>query len=303
MRSPSRRRLLGSLGALAGVAAGCLGSPGTGSQPTADAGSDGTATTTGSTDAPRVVAPGTTVETDDGTVTVSAPRLRKLALLDSGIWGDVRAADGQFLLVDVEIDGTAFGEDFEALRSLPLSASVDGSIVDDDPRIVAVVPPGQPPDDPENFQRHAIGFDVPTGTADAAAVVRRDEPRVRWQLDAPVRDHLGAAPDYELEDLAFTPDDEGVIEASVTVSNVGDRDGTWLAQFSVQHANDDSDVVGFRVPAGETISRTVRPPILGAAVGGYKPGRTVTVQFRSHTSLEREVTVPEITGTSTPPGD
>lgn len=220
---------------------------------------------------------------------VTNPRLRKMVVLDFDIWGDVRVADGQFLVVDV----SGFPDD---TREYPLDVTLDGERVapgEERPfRMTGVVPPGAEPVNPERVGTHAAAMDVPARRVDAAAVV---EPGLldggRWDLPESVVEALPRVPAFELRSVEATAVDGGV-DLSVEVANTGDRTGVWLGQVSARSFNDVSEVFGLRVPVGETVARTVRPGILA----DYDPG-DVTVQLFSTTDVERTVTIPEPTAT------
>lgn len=194
--------------------------------------------------------------------------------------------------MDVSDADGSLADDYETVHDLPLAVSLDGSRVGSDVEMVAEVAPGRPPDDPEGIDDHAVGIPVPTRRSDAAAVVWTGEDReVRWNIPGATRASIARAPAFDLRSLETAVDDGG-IELTVTVENTGDRDGRWLGQVSFAGADDMSNVFGFDVGAGTTVTRTVQPPILGGDVGGFEPGRTVTVQFRSTTRVERDVTIP-----------
>lgn len=266
MWSTRRRALLGTVGAGLTSLAGCLS---------------------------------TARDATSGVPRVDNPRLRKMVLHDSGIWGTVRGADGQFLVVDVN----GFGDDTYAY---PLDVTLDGGrVVPDDPepfRKTAVVPLDEPPTDPEGFGDHGAAMDVPARRVDEAAVV---EPGVltggRWELPAAVTDRLHRVPSFDLR--AFETDVvDGTLEVTVTVSNDGDRAGRWLGQLTTAASADSSEVFALAVPAGETATRTVRP-----SLAGIYAGSTVTLELIATTRREREVSVPESTATGTvttaSPGD
>ena len=76
----------------------------------------------------------------------------------------------------------------------------------------------------------SLRFDVPAVEADSAALLGDGR---RWQLDESTREHLARAPDLSLDSLqvpdSVEPDER--FELGVTVSNDGDRTGTFLAGF------------------------------------------------------------------------
>jgi len=94
----------------------------------------------------------------------------------------------------------------------------------------------------------ALKFDVPAIRAENAALTHGDR---RWPLTDPVRDRLAAAPDLRLEslDVPESVDRNERIELGVTVTNEGDRTGTYLGGFRRGGYPQDIDA---RVAPGET---------------------------------------------------
>lgn len=268
MPSPSRRALLGVLAALA---TGCIGQ----TNPPGDTLTETTSTASGpSTESsPRTAtddlsspspSPETTVdapndetppprptvdpdavavplgETVDG-VTVADTRLRP-AVVVHGVHSDVRYPDEgqQFLLVRVSVDGDAprpgrFGAVTAA--SATLSDGFDASS------------PGSSADEAD------LAFPLSVGATDAAAVVwsRPTERDVRWELPDAVVSDLADAPSFEVRafEVPDTASEEESVEVCVVVANVGDEDGTFLAELGSDAVSDQSEA-RLHVPAGET---------------------------------------------------
>ncbi|WP_123537381.1 hypothetical protein [Halosimplex salinum] len=76
----------------------------------------------------------------------------------------------------------------------------------------------------------ALRFDVPRVEADSAALLRDGR---RWPLDESTRERLPTAPDLGLDsiDIPESVEPNERFELGVTVTNDGDRTGTFLAGF------------------------------------------------------------------------
>lgn len=107
--------------------------------------------------------------------------------------------------------------------------------------------------------RHAVS--VPVRAVDSAAVVveRGEEPA--WELPAEVCQRLASAPDFHLHDATVRTED-GRTVLSVTVENRGEREGTFRGTAVSAHITDADEPVWFPVPAGETVTHTVRAGVV-----------------------------------------
>ena len=302
MPSPTRRSLLAGLATVSLSVSGCLATEHSGVPNERTRTETRTASGSGPPATDRVQI-GEPIGVGDRTATVLNPHVRKMVVKDTELWGDLAVGPGQFLLVDVTTaSGNVLSDEYTEVHELPLTVASDWRPLggEAEPTLVADVPPDRPPTDPEDLETHAVGVPVPTGEVDAASVVWRTSDRaVHWELAAETWALLARVPAFVVHAVETAVVDGGIVELTVSVENTGDRDGIWLAQVSEQSANDISDVRGYTIPAGETLTRTVRPPILGERFGGFQPGRTVVVQFDSTRRFQREVTIPTATPTRT----
>lgn len=283
MVSPNRRAVLASVGGTLLPLAGCLG--------------------TASTDTPaaaRTTAKGSqaavAVDVDPGSLSLGMTDVRKMIIADRGPWADLKTGGGQFLVLDlIKPDGGSLMDTYGFDYELPLAVELDGERFGPDAVPVVDVEPHRDPTDPESIDDHLAGLPIPTGQVDAGSVIWvGSEGNFRWELPPDVFQLMADAPTFEIRSFEPQPTGAGGFELDLSVANSGDRDGVWLAQVSIQAANDISDVFGYSIPAGETIHRTVRPRVLAA---GFVSG-TVTIQFWSSTSYERTFTAETSTPTS-----
>lgn len=182
-------------------------------------------------------------ETVDG-VTVANTRLQ-VAVVTYGTHSDVRYVDGgQFLIVRVSSEA-------KSVRGLRLGAVTGASARLSDARRLNRRELSPTESD--------VAFPLPVAETDSAAVVwhRPDERDVRWELPDDVVADLADAPDFEVRSFEV-PDvakDGEVIEATVEVVNVGDQDGTFIAELGSAAISDQGEV-SVEVPAGETVALT-----------------------------------------------
>lgn len=260
MTPPSRRQTLQALGLAVASTAGCLGAP----QPGDD--SDGNTTDTSpratpTSTTPRL-APGETYETDDArTIRVSEPAVHpsvvSVEYVSSTHYYE-RVADagsGQYLAFVVEVEGfdlpTEDRELYGEPIDLPLAVEVGGE------RYADPIPVGR---DGDPYRDH-VAIRVPVVDATDAAVVwaREDGPQPRWELGSDVVEKLAAAPEFEVRDWSVPDRVESgeAFEASVTVANVGGRDGRFLTTLGVKQGSLGLPETSVEVPAGETVTHTV----------------------------------------------
>lgn len=261
--SATRRHVLGAVGAVI-ASAGCLTAR--------ESGSDGEqATATPTPGGGRRVAMGETVTLGATQMTVENPRVRKAVVTTGMAHTRVVAHDGQYVVVDVLVDG----DDPETrAANLDLRASVDG-----EPR-----PDGDPlPSLTGEPASYAFGF--PARHHDTAAILHTGErSRVAWGLPAPVRATLAREPAFVVPDVQVrTRDGRRVLELSVV--NEGERQGVFKARVSLVGFSGGS-VVEFPVPAGGSRTYTGRPgDVLRYAANSG--GGTLTVQYPADDGLTR----------------
>lgn len=141
-------------------------------------------------------------------------------------------------------------------------------------------------------------FQVTVIEADTAAVVWTggDEP-VRWKLPDPVVDAIGTPPQYELREFTV-PDSVSPgepIETTLTVANVGERNGRFLAEHGAVVMSDVGEV-WFDVPQGETVTKEFSlTPSVYTPMYNSNDELTVVCDWGSDRA-ERTVTVVEETG-------
>lgn len=227
-----RRRFLTATTALAGTSlAGCANTQwgsGDGSTPTPDDDS--------------------TLSAGDYTATLSDPRVRP-SIRNGAVHLDVYdEQDAQFLVFGVSTDGAELDE-------LPLSLRADGSTVDDAPMLVGR---------PENEYDVEGAFTVPHGTYGSAEVVlEADGETDSWSVTSDLVDAFGRPPDFTVESLDV-PDsipEVQAFEASFTVSNGGDREARFLAEFGHGLISDTGEAE-LTIPPGEQRTHTeeIDPP-------------------------------------------
>lgn len=257
----NRRQFLALCGGGSGVIAGCLGH---GSVPASETTLVTDSPTTPCSD-PAVPPKPTLADPGAGeTVQLGGDRAVTVAFVD--LYRSVRThgvsstthldvatpADAQFVVAEitVTVDGKPVdpsGED------LPVAIEVDG-VRNPADRPVVINELGW------TAAGTLVGFPVPDEPADNAAVVWTSDgggnDTTRWMVPAGIEDSLGTAPRFSVESVV-TPswtDRSGSFPVQVTVSNDGDRDGRFLAEFGVAVISDVGEIA-FGVPAGETVAR------------------------------------------------
>lgn len=181
-------------------------------------------------------------------VSLTAPGVRP-SIRVAGTHVDVRAeADSQYLVLRADSERTAIDD-------LRLSLVVDGTTVAGAPTFVGR---------PESRRDGPVAFPVPVAAYDSVAVVlESDGESDGWGVPAGVVSTLGAAPVFRVESLDVP---ERVrrgdpFDASVTVTNRGDREARFLAEFGHGLLSDAGEVE-FRVPVGgqRTHTQRIDPP-------------------------------------------
>lgn len=256
MRPPSRRTVLRTLGLGVVSTAGCIGGP-----RVPDGGDQPTSPGSTATDAP-VLQPGETYTTGDGrSVSIGDPAVRPSVITVESVSSThqyeriARAGSGQYLSFVVTVSGFGFPEpsheNLDEPIPLPLAVAAGGEQYRDP------IPVGRD----RQASRDHVAIAVPIlETGDAAVVwAREDGPAPRWRLGEAATGRLAAAPAFEVR--SWTVPEKVVsgesFEGSVTVANVGDRDGRFLATFGVRQGSLPVQETSVEVPAGETRTHTV----------------------------------------------
>lgn len=221
-----------------------------------------------------------TVTVGNTRMTVENPRIRKAVVTTGMAHTRVVAHAGQFVVVDVLINGAQ--PDVRA-ANLDLWSSVDGNIVSGSDPLSSLV--GEPA---------AYAFTFPAQRHDRAAIVHRaDGPEsgagVYWNLPAPIRERLAFEPKFTVPG-SHVPKRNGQRVLELTAANEGERDGTFRARVSLDGFSGGS-IVEFPVPAGESRTYTGSPGDILLYLEN-QGGGTLTVQYpadKGLTSIERTV--------------
>lgn len=282
----TRRRLLRAFGTtgVGLVSTGCLSQSETATTDTPTAtdtptdtrtATPASRTTTTPYDQDRQVSMGQTVSVGDRRITVKNPRVRKAVVISGMAHTRVIAQDGQFVVVDVLIDG----EQPKERTDLDLWSSVGGNQLPESDPLPSLV--GEP---------SSYAFSFPAEQHEAAAILHTaNESRVYWTLPTAVRETLAREPQFTVPKL-HVPNRNGELKLDMTVTNEGDRDGTFKARVSLEGFSGGS-VVEFPVPAGESRTYTGRPDDILLYMEN-QDGGTLTVQYPTDgglTSAKRTV--------------
>lgn len=259
MTPPSRRQLLGALGVAVSSAAGCAAGPST-DDPAANA----TDTTDAgpSTDDGPVLEPGETYKTDDGrSIRIGEPTVHPSVVTVEYVSSThfyervADAGDGQFLEFDVAVEGFDLATEKRALPhrpiEIPIAVEIDGE------RYADPIPVGRD----RRASRDRVAVRVPVAAATDAAIrwERDDGSPPRWRLEASTVDRLAVSPEFEVRSWSV-PDEVEYgerFDVSVTVENVGDRDGRFLSTLGARQGSLGVPETSVDVAVGETRTRTV----------------------------------------------
>jgi hypothetical protein len=239
----NRRAVLASVGIALSGFGGCVGGT--------DHGSTGTPTNGSSAsnaDEPEQLVIGEPAVFDDGTsMTVTSPTVQTSIIVDHSAFLSVERVDGHhFVVVDVDSETEVDPSTFVIVR--------DG-VVDEPPQSQQTV---------RGVIRECggacIAVSAEVEAVDSAAVGYRPDGELRtlWELDDSTVTALSAVSDLRLQHAALT-DADGKVGIEFTVENHGDRDGTFLALVVPSWVSDVSDPVGFSVPVGDSVTKTVVP--------------------------------------------
>lgn len=126
--------------------------------------------------------------------------------------------------------------------------------------------------------------------------IREDGPQPRWELGSDVVEKLATAPEFEVESWSVPEQvDYGEqFEVSVTVANVGDRDGRFLTTLGIKQGSVGVPETSVKVPPGESVTHTIT---LGPE---YVEGGEFRVVLEWGTG--RRDTIVEVTGSETETG-
>lgn len=222
---------------------------------------------------------GTAVSLGDRSLTLSNPRVRQAILADYGIWQEVSAHDGQYVVV-------------EATTAGPVATRFDdidlASVVDDSPveavTLVVQGRPGEAPRDPSKWTGRRLGFAFPSKGAEGAAIRwRAGEGEATWDLGENLREQLRHELVFELEqfDVSRAGDD---VHVHLRVRNTGARDGRFLGLCSFEGIEDDSSVIELSVPREQSATFRGVPPVLA---GVATDGRVVTLAYAGDDGVVR----------------
>lgn len=279
-----RRRYLGLVGTGIAGAAGCLGSPPATStdSPTKGHGEEPdtppTPPWTPRPD-PTTLALGDPYESPDGwSVTLSNARVRKIALRVGAHIDPVAVPGGQYVLVDVVIEGNPNGTGTEGVLPDPgwFVVTLDGAFTVDRGGFWAGRA-GRPAG-----SEGTLAIPVRTATAERAAIRWRAaaEP-VEWRLADAHRSAIARAPAFEVRTFSV-PDavEHGAeFDASLTVANTGERDGEFLAELGATTISDTPEL-RFDVSAGAVVDH-VEP------VTPHYPADAQKLQIVLHWGVDR----------------
>lgn len=222
---------------------------------------------------------GRTVSVGDTRLTVSNARVKN-AVRSPGVHDPVVRTDaGQYVVVDVTVDGTAPDGLDDGLR-----ASVDGAVLPDSTAIPTVTE-----------GEYAVPF--PAASHESAAVGwQTDGGSAFWTLPATVRSRLPDVPRFRVRDVAL-PVRDGRRVLELTVENTGDRDGQFVAEVSMEGFSGNA-IIDFPVPTGESRTYTGRAGkiLLYFENNG---GGTLVVQYPGENSVSRIEHTRELAETAT----
>lgn len=196
---------------------------------------------------------GETAYLSTGTVSVNNLTIRGSVIYSNNVFYSLMGSGEptqQFIVVGIEgtfeVDTTEF-----AFRR-------NGRVIDPNPRpqeIVSIT---------RNCSTPCIGIPVDTRAADTAAVVYQpsysssDSVRAAWNLDENTLKLLSIQPNCQLQKAEITNFDNK-LALELTVANVSPRDAGFRALIKPDYASDVSEPVGFLVPEGQTVTRTIVP--------------------------------------------
>ncbi|MFD1586748.1 hypothetical protein ACFR9U_07110 [Halorientalis brevis] len=275
-------------------------------EPAADAMTTDSASTTSAEQPPTVasVPIGETIEYRDARLTVANPRVRRCVMARTGPSRFLGVHDGQYVVVDVTVDGTLDADRW----TFGLRGSAGGSFVSTDEShflVESMLEDDSLRMDPSTWTERPVAVPFPARYLPAASVQWRHddgetvETRGEWELDTETRRALTHAPQFTLKRYEVQRTDGGV-RLDVVVENVGVSDGRFLARaLPGPNIADVSAVIELDVPAGETARYRDVPSLFEQWLDSVEIGN-VTLEYPERgqrTRVHREL--PESTGTRT----
>ncbi|MCT9098222.1 hypothetical protein [Haloarchaeobius sp. HME9146] len=256
----SRRRFLQTVGsALVIGTAGCLSdrSPGTDTEPQTSSEPVAETTSGTTTTQPEAVtlAAGEPYDSQAGwSVVVDHVSVQRCYVEFGTTHTDPRCGETtQFVVATVRVSGA------DAPDPATLDIGVESSLQDDETYRRRNYAVGENDED-EVAQTYA--FPVPFDPAPtAASIVWRAEdgqqPTVRWELSEPHLQRLANPPQFEVRafDMPAHTSEGEQLSVSVTVANVGARDGTFIAELG-DAAMSDQPEIAIEVPEDESVTET-----------------------------------------------
>lgn len=242
---PSRRTVVGTIGAALLPVTGCLG------RATTD---------------PPTLRMGETYETDNGrSIRVENPAVHPSVVTveyvaSTHLYERVTdAGAGQFVSFTVAVAGWDLPapkrKDVADPIDVPLAVVIDGA------RHGNPIPVGR--DDHPDVDRVAIRVPVKK-TTDAAVIWARDGgPTPRWRLPEAIQGRLTAAPDFEVRSFSVPDEVQSgeTFDATVDVENVGDREGRFLASLGAKQGSLGLSELFRMIPedSSTTVSQAISP--------------------------------------------
>ena len=180
---------------------------------------------------------------DTAHVTVESIEVQR-SLVIHHVWRSLYEPDeGQLLIVraslDVEGDDSPRGP-----TDLRFGATLGDETVGPDADVIDIDGP-------------IAGLNVDAVAVDEGTVRLADGHEPRWRIPERALERLAAVPAFHLHD-ATVVGEEGNYGLELTVENTGDREGTFRGVVDSDQADDYDEEFAFEVPAGETVTETVR---------------------------------------------
>lgn len=212
-------------------------------------------------------------------MTVANPRVSKAVVTPGMAHTRVVANAGQFVVVDITVDGTAPDQYFDR----EFWSAVDGTTL-------------QGSDPLPTRDERGYAFTFPVARHDRAAIQwEADESDVYWNLPRAVLETLAVEPKFVVTEFRVRRRN-GSLALVLTVANEGDRAGHFAARVSFDGYSGGS-IIELPVPAGGSETYTGRPGNVLLYFENHG-GETLTVQYPADDGLvtvERTVNTSETT--------